>query len=268
MSRTPRSLLVVFAFVAAALVAACGSQPAPPPATQTAPAESVNPPAAETPAAAPSTPAESAPAPVPAPKPAPATKPAPAATPAPTPKPTPPPEPVIKTVAAGTSLDLELLDALSSNVSKAGDPFRARVVNPVSVDGVAVIPAGSLVHGVVAEAVPVPKIGGQAKLVVDFARIETPDGGSVPIRASMNWAGKSETGRDTAAIAGATAAGALAGRLLSKNDKTKGTLIGAAVGAAVGTGAAAGTKGQEVEVLAGTPVGIQLVEPIQVTVRR
>lgn len=264
MTRRTRSSIAALGAVSIVLVAGCGSQPTPPPPEQ--PPAAVQPAPAPTPA--PAAPAETAPAPAPKPAPPVAQTPKPAPAPAPAPKPAPAPEPVIKTVPAGTALDLEMLDAVSSIGSKAGDAFRARVVNPVSVDGVTVFPVGSVVYGVVTEAVPVPKIGGQAKLVVDFAKVETPDGGSAPIRASMNWAGKSETGRDTAAIAGATAAGALAGRLLSKHDKTKGTLIGAAVGAAVGTGAAAGTKGQEVEVPAGTPIGIQLTEATQVTVRR
>jgi hypothetical protein len=59
----------------------------------------------------------------------------------------------------------------------------------------------------------------------------------------------------------------LLGRLLSHNDKTKGTLIGAAVGAAAGTGVAAATKGQEVELPAGTVLVLRLEQPLTVTVQ-
>jgi len=55
---------------------------------------------------------------------------------------------------------------------------------------------------------------------------------------------------------------------LSKNDKTKGTLIGAAVGAAAGTGAAAATKGKEVELPAGTPLALHLEQPLIITVQQ
>lgn len=252
-----------------ALLACGGNRPAEQPqATETtAPAESTGT------APAPSAPTETAaatPAPIPTEPPAaaaPAPKPAAPKPAAPKPKPAPePPAPVVKTLVTGTQLSAELVDAASSKTSTVGQIVKARITEPVTLDGVAVVPAGSMLVGTITEAVPLKKIGGQASLGIRFDSLEVGDG-AVPIAGSLVTKGKSETGKDAGTIAGATAGGALLGRLISKHDKTKGTLIGAAVGAAAGTGAAAATKGQEVELPAGTPFTMQLEAPVQVTVR-
>jgi hypothetical protein len=174
----------------------------------------------------------------------------------------------VKTLDAGTDLDVELVDGVSSKTSRVGDPVRARVTQPIVIDGLTVIPSGSMIDGTVTEAVPLKKIGGAASLGVRFDALEIDRGAKLAIAASLHEHGKSETGRDAGTIAGATAGAALLGRLLSKDDKTKGTLIGAVVGAAAGTGIAAATKGQEVELPAGTPLAIHLDDPVEVTVRR
>jgi hypothetical protein len=141
------------------------------------------------------------------------------------------------------------------------------VTQSIVVDGLTVAPAGAVIAGTVTEATPLNKIGGQASLGLKFSTLEIPGGDSEPIVAGLTNKGKSETGKDAGTIAGATAGGALLGRLLSKNSKTKGTVIGAVVGAAAGTGIAASTKGQEVELPAGTPLVLKLEEATQVTVQ-
>jgi len=191
---------------------------------------------------------------------------------APTPKQAPPPppkpEPIVKTLPTGTEVDVELVDAASSKTSQVGNTVRVRVAKPVMMDGLTLVPTGSVITGVVTEAVPLKKIGGAASLGLRFEKLELPDGVTTTITANLLEKGKSETGKDAGTIAGATAGGALLGRLLSKNDKTKGTLIGAAVGAAAGTGAAAATKGQEIELPAGTPLALRLEQPITLTVQQ
>jgi outer membrane lipoprotein SlyB len=182
------------------------------------------------------------------------------------PEPPPTREPVMKTVPAGTAIEVAFLDGLSSKASRTGDSFRARVAKDVMLDGIAVIPAGSVVVGSVTEAVPLKKIGGQAKLALEFNKLELTSGRSAPIDASFAEQGKSETGKDAATIGGAAAGGALLGRILSKNDKTKGTVLGAIVGAAAGTAVASKTKGQEVEIPAGTVITLKLDQAAQITV--
>jgi hypothetical protein len=255
---------IVFGAIAAIVLTACGGNR---PAEQNAAGQ----PAAEAAptggAAAPSNPAVPAPAApaTPAPStPAPVHKPAPASAPAP--KPAPKPQPIVKTLVQGTELAVELLDDASSKGSQVGQAVRAKVVKPVSLDGLTVVPEGSIISGVVTEAIPLKKIGGTASLGIKFSSLDA--GGAVPIDASVHFKGKSEDAKDAGTIAGATVGGALLGNLVSgKHDKTKGTIIGAVVGAAAGTGAAAATRGKEVELPAGTPLTLRLEEPVDVTVR-
>ena len=280
-SRVPVVPMVLASLVALVLAASGCSRPAEhepakeiaSPAPQTAPQTAPAPAQAASPAPV-EVPATLPPAVHHTPKPAerPAPKVAASAEPKPQPNPEPPPapkpEPVVKTVAAGTDLDVELLDGASSGASHVGDPVRARVTKAIVVDGLTVVPAGATINGTVTEAIASKTIGGAASLGLRFDTLDLAGGAKAPIATGIHEQGKDETGRDAGAIAGATAGGALLGRLLSKGSKTKGTLIGAVVGAAVGTGAAAATKGQEVELPAGTPLALHLEQPLEITVLR
>jgi hypothetical protein len=250
------------------VVAGCSQQSTPESAEDLSPVATEE----ETAQAVTETGAESTPAPVPAPAPAPpeaqtqayqggtagkSTKP-PAAIQA---EPEPEPEPVIVTLPAGTVLNVAFQDGVASNTSMVGDSFRARVISDVAHDGAVVVPAGSVVVGTVTEAVPLKKkIGGRAKLALEFTSLELTSGRTATIAASFAEAGKSETKKDAATIGGAAAGGALLGRLLKDKKKDKGTLIGAVVGAAAGTAIAAKTEGEEVEIPAGTEISLALTD--------
>jgi len=174
---------------------------------------------------------------------------------------------VAKTIAAGTELEVELLDGASSKTSQVGNAVRARVTKAIVIDGLTVVPEGTILEGSVTEAIPLKKIGGTASLGLRFDTLEVGTGGRLAIATGLRVQGKSENGKDAGTIAGATAGGALLGRLLSKSHKTNATLIGAAVGAAAGTGVAAATKGQEVEFPAGTAMALRLEQPLEITVQ-
>ncbi len=272
------SALIVVAVVAAVACGGGAQQQAPPVASEKAQPPAQQPPATEQPAAAqqPPVPQQEKPevAQAPQPRRRAARTPAPeeagrstAPPPVAAEQPPPPPEPIIKTVPAGTPIEVTFLDGVSSKSSQAGDSFRTRVTKDVVQDGIVVIPAGSVVVGSVTEAVAHKKIGGQAKLALEFTKLELTSGRSAPLSASFAEKGKSETGKDAATIGGATAGGAILGRMLSRGDKNKGTVLGAIVGAAAGTAIAAKTKGEEIEIPAGTAITLKLDQPTQVTVR-
>ncbi len=183
--------------------------------------------------------------------------------------PPPPPAPRYATVPAGTGVEIEFLDGVSSRLSGPGDRFAARVTRNVVVDGEVAIPAGAKVRGTVTEAVSLKKIGGRARLGLDFEQLVLPSGGSVPIAANFATAGRSETGRDAATIGGAAAGGAVLGRATGgRDDRDRNTVLGAIVGAAVGTAVASRTAGKEVEIPAGTVIDIVLDAPVEVRLRR
>jgi len=184
------------------------------------------------------------------------------------PEPQPEPEPMVVSVPAGTVLAVEFLESLSSQTSEPGDIFRVRVASDVSTDGAVGIPAGSEVVGVVSEAVPLKKIGGQAKLVLKFTDLVLPSGKTVPIQASFVGQGRSETRKDAATIGGAAAGGAILGRVLGHKDRSRGTVVGAIIGAAAGAVIASKTPGEEVTIDRGTRVDLKLDDELEVRTTR
>ena len=177
------------------------------------------------------------------------------------------PRDVVVTIPAGSSIVVEFLDTLSSETNKPGDVFAARIYEDVYQDGVLVMPAGTGIEGVVTDAQDSKRIGGKAKLALEFKRAKLASGADVPLYASFADAAKGQGKKDAAIIGGATGGGAILGRVLGGDDKDKATLIGAVVGAAVGTAVAAETKGQAVLIEPGTVIDLVLTEDVTVTVK-
>jgi type IV secretory pathway VirB10-like protein len=177
--------------------------------------------------------------------------------------------PLITTVTlpAGTHLDVEFTRALASNTSAPGDTFRVRVAHDVMDEGEVVIPRGSEILGEVTEAVPLRKVGGQAKLALRFTDLVLPDGATVPIDASFVQQGRNETGKDAATIGGAAAGGAVLGRILNKGNRSRGAVIGAIIGAVAGTAIASRNPGEEVVIPEGSVVGLRLDDAVDVRVQ-
>ena len=173
------------------------------------------------------------------------------------------PAALVVNVPAGTVMEVQLLEGLSSQTSEAGDIFRARVASDVATDGAVGIPAGSEVVGVVTEAVPLGKVGGRAKLGLKFTDLVLPSGRTVPIDATLVQQGPSETRKDAATIGGAAAGGAILGRVLSKKDRSRGTVIGAILGAAAGA-VIASRNGEEVVIPEGTRLDLKLDDEVEV----
>jgi Zn-dependent protease with chaperone function len=164
------------------------------------------------------------------------------------------------TVPSGTVFAVEFQQTLSSETSLAGDPFTARVVDSVLVDGKVVIGAGSIVSGRVVSAQPSKKIGGRAQIDLEFTSLELASGGGGLISASFLDQGEGQTKKDAATIGAAAAAGAVLGRILGDSHNA---VLGAVIGGAIGTGIAARNQGEEVTLPAGTTVEIHLDSPFE-----
>lgn len=192
----------------------------------------------------------------------PATKPAAttaaAAAPAAKPEPPPPPKPVV--VPAGTRISVSLVTPLSSKTNRRGDRIEGAVVSDVMIDGKVAIPTGAAVSGTVTDRVSGSKEIGKTPLIgVAFDTLAPDADRAVAISSSFVQTGKSDTGKDTAKIAGGGAAGAVIGHQI---DKDKGAVIGGILGAVAG-GAAAKNTGSEVEVPAGTVITLTLDNSVE-----
>jgi type IV secretory pathway VirB10-like protein len=240
----------------AAAPAATGAPAAPaeagaPAGTSAAPAEAA--PAVTAPAA----PARPAPHPRPM-EPAPPAK-APVATvpaeptPAPTPRPTPTPRP--RVVAAGTVLPIVLKEGLTTKTAKPEDPVVAELAEAVVVDGDVLLPAGSEVRGHVLTALRSGRVKGKARLAVSFDEVRA-DGKTFRIDATgIDVTAGSSKGRDAKVAGGAAAAGAIIGAIA---DGGSGAVKGGIIGGAAGGAAVLATRGQEVELPAGSRYKIEL----------
>ncbi|HEU4402944.1 MAG TPA: protein kinase [Candidatus Polarisedimenticolia bacterium] len=168
------------------------------------------------------------------------------------------------TVPSGTEVRLTLDTAVGSSSSHAGDTLTATIADPVVAGDRVAIPAGSRVRGRVTEVIAAKKglsdKGGS--LILAFDRVVTPFGFAAPMSAVMTSVA-AKSGKKTAGIIGGSAAGgALLGKILG--GKTKNAAVGSVLGAAIGTGIAAGTRGQDVEFPAGSPLTIRLDQPITI----
>lgn len=280
-SRTPAALVL---FTGALALVACGgdvrSEGAPgdqrlaadTPAQETSPAEDILQ-GGETIVATELPAAEAAPvAPAAAPRPAPATQIQPQrteVTPPPPLRPEPaedlaPPEPV-PAIPVGTEVGGELVTALSTETSRPGDRFSARVQEDVlAANGMVLVPRGSEIRGRVTEARESPGADEPAviRLAVDVLVI---DGREIPVAASVVEAQVRAEARDSgtrtaAKVATGAAAGAVVGRILGRDARS--TTAGAVAGAAAGTAVALATRDGQAVMEPGSRIVIRLDQPV------
>ena len=259
-------LLFTLAF-ASALAAGCspanppqsGAVPPPPVTAASPPAPESAPPSATSaaPSSTPSTPPATSAAPASAPSAPPAPAPsAPAA-------PSAPPAPTFRevTIPAETAIALTLVTPIASNTSQVEDQVRATLTNAIVIDGTTVVPAGAEVVGSVLEVKESGRVKGRASLAVRFDRL-TVRGESHKIQtARIATEAASSTKKDVRRGAIGAGAGAIVGGIAGGGT-------GAAIGAGVGGAATVlATKGNEVQLAAGTALSTRLVAPLRVEVR-
>jgi hypothetical protein len=167
------------------------------------------------------------------------------------------------TVPPGTVVELRFSETVSSRYSSVGDAFRTTVEEDIRVADAVAIPAGSVVTGRVTEALQPHRVGGRARLSLQFTALELPSGKSESIDAVFARRGKSDNLEDAAIIAGSTLGGAVLGEAIHEGE---GGVIGGVLGGIGGAIAATRTKAKPVEVPAGTVMAVELVRPVTLEV--
>jgi len=164
------------------------------------------------------------------------------------------------TLPVDTEITVSLDQPLSSRTARLEDRFTATVVDSVWLDNRILIPAGSVVHGTVVEVdrAERPARGGELKLRFDSVLLD--NGRRIDMRSRVT---EIDEGIDKSKSGERAGYGALLGGLLGAivGDGTKGALIGAAIGAA---GGIASTRGEEIELPAGTIMTLRLEQPMVV----
>jgi gas vesicle protein len=161
-------------------------------------------------------------------------------------------------VPTGTEFDVRLQNPLSSKTAQPEDRFEATTLVDLMQGDRLVVPAGSVMRGVVSSVNKAGHIERKGSLNVVFDQV-TVRGRSYPIRATVEQALESEGIRGEAGTIGAGAGvGAIIGAILGG---AKGALAGILVG---GGGVIAATEGKDVELPVGTVLRVRLDSPLNV----
>jgi hypothetical protein len=174
--------------------------------------------------------------------------------------PPPPPVPAQLTINQGTYVIVRINQWLSSDRNHQGDTFTATVEQPVVVDGVVVAPRGATVLGTVTEAQKAGRVEGTSRLAVQLTELTLVDGQQVSIQSQMiNRNGPTSVGRDTAAVGGTTALGAIVGAAAAGGQ---GAAIGAGAGAAAGIIGVLLTRGRPTLIYPESVMTFQIQAPV------
>src|SRR5208282_3157049 len=176
----------------------------------------------------------------------------------------------------GTAVKMKLETTLATFSSKAGDPFSARVTEPVVIDGKTVIPIGTTVEGRVTKANEPRRIAGKPTIAIFPENVVLPNGDRFMLNATLvdtnarhgtdvntegQFKGDGHDAKDLTEIGMGTGGGMLVGGLV---DGGKGLLIGGAIGATVTATHWLG-KHRSAMLPAGTELVMELNRPLTMT---
>lgn len=148
-------------------------------------------------------------------------------------------------VPTGTTFDVRVNEALSSETAVTGDRFSGTLAEDMMVNGQVVFARGSEVSGRVLTAKPSGRLSDSGELELSVNTISNGARAIAVSVKSFSVKGETHTKSNTTKIGGGAALGAIIGAVAGGG---KGAAIGATVGAAAGTGAAAATGRQEAKV--------------------
>lgn len=97
--------------------------------------------------------------------------------------------PEIKTVGAGTEARLALLGSLSASKNRAGEPFKALLIEPLRLNSGVMLPEGTVFEGWIAKRTPARRLSRPGSLYLAFNHIILPAGTTLPISASVAGVG-------------------------------------------------------------------------------
>jgi hypothetical protein len=158
---------------------------------------------------------------------------------------------------AGQEIDVRLQTTLSSETATPEQRFEATTAVDVTQNGAVLIPAGSVVRGVVTAVERPGRIERVGRLTLSFDQM-TVRGRDYPIRGMATQVFESRGIRDEVGTAGAGAGvGGVIGGLLGG---VKGAVLGAVIGAG---GAIAATEGKDINLPAGSIIRIRMDSPVR-----
>lgn len=159
-------------------------------------------------------------------------------------------------IPVGTEFDVRLQSRLNSGTARVEDRFDATTIVPYERNGRMLVPAGSVMRGVVNAVTPASRgVSRKGELTLVFDRFSI-DGRTYSIRATVMQALQGEG--DVGKVAAGAGVGAIIGGLLGG---VRGALTGVLIG---GGGTVAATEGNEVDLAPGTVLRVRLDAPLDV----
>jgi hypothetical protein len=190
-----------------------------------------------------------------APPPAPAAAPAPRST---TNTPAATPAAGTGQIPVGTELDVRVGTRLNSGTAAVEDRFEATTLVDFNSGGRTLVPAGSVMRGVVTSVDPATRTNRTARMTLSFDQL-TVNGRAYPMRGTVTQAIEGEGIKgETARVGTGAGVGAIIGGILGG---FKGALAGILIGAG---GTLAATEGKEVDLPAGSVLRVRVDQPVQI----
>lgn len=162
-------------------------------------------------------------------------------------------------VPVGTEFDVRLQTPLNSGTAKVEQRFEATTVLDYSVNGIVVVPAGSLVRGFVSSVRAAGRIDRRGSLTLSFDELRQGDR-SYRFRAVVTQAMDGKVGQDVARIGAGATVGAILGGIFGGG---RGALLGVLIG---GGGTVAAVDGTDVELPAGAILRVRVDQPVTLLV--
>ena len=161
------------------------------------------------------------------------------------------------TIPVGQEIDVRLRGTLSSDSAAVEDRFETTTVVDLMQDGRVLVPAGSVIRGIVSDVDEAGRLDRDSSLTLSFDRLEV-NGRDHEIRGTASQVFKSGGLRDDAPRAGVGAGvGGIIGGIL-------GGLEGAVVGAVIGAGGAiVATDGTDITLPAGSIIRVRMDSPVR-----
>ena len=161
-------------------------------------------------------------------------------------------------IPAGQEIDVRIQSELTSDTAQVEDRFEATTVVDLYDSGRVLIPAGSVMRGLVTSVNRASRTDRKGSLTVSFNQI-TVDGRSYPMRGTVTEAIESSGIKGEAGRIGAgSAVGAIIGGIVGG---VKGALIGVLIG---GGGTMVATEGKDVTLPAGTILRVRMDTPPEI----
>jgi len=88
-------------------------------------------------------------------------------------------------IPAGTTLNLEIIDPISTKTGSIGDEFSAMIKEDKIVNNKIALPAGSIIRGTINKITPSKRLSKSAIIYFTFDHVVTPTGRQIPISAGL-----------------------------------------------------------------------------------